>query len=121
LAVLNVLRLVQNNGIEPQLSIALGIAPDQGVARYHHVLLRNPLKIGMPLRPMQREDLKSGGELPCLRNPVEHQAGGTHDQHRLDRRLLSAHPLPESQRLHCFTQPHFIGQDPSETMLSEKS
>ena len=138
LAILDVLRLVERDGVKFESAIFCRIAADQRVAGHYNVARLNLLKPRMPVRPVQRENFHFRRKFFRLGHPVEDEARRANDQMRLrssrgDEALIfspfalnfsmsfltsAATSLNKRQCLQRFTQTHFVGENAAESVFA---
>lgn len=80
--VLDVLRLVEDQQVEPPLAQLGGVAWQQGIGGQHQVVLVDAGEVAAPAGAVQGQHAQIGGEALGLVQPVGDQAGGHHHQRR---------------------------------------
>ena len=121
LAVFDVLCFVQDDGVEFDRSILLGIATDEGVRRNDNIMRCSFGKALLPVGAGEREHFQLRSEFLRFEQPVENEAGRTNDQAGAIRfQPFGVGGLNESQRLQCFSQAHLVGEDSAEAVSAQK-
>ena len=114
LGVLDVLRLVQDDGAEGEFLERSEVAAQQRVVGDNEIVLRNLLPQGVAMLARgEQQHLHAGDELLRLALPVEDDARGADDEAGRGAPFL-AQVLHPRERLHGLAQAHVIGQQRAE-------
>lgn len=108
--VLDVLRLVEDQQVEPPLAQLGGVAWQQGIGGQHQVVLVDAGEVAAPTGAVQGQHAQIGSEALGLVQPVGDQAGGHHHQRRRVKPPGLLFQEHVGQRLQGLAQPHVVGQ-----------
>ena len=121
-AVLDVLRLVEDDRREGQVAVELDVAAQQRVGGDDEVELGELLEVLVALRAAHREDLDAGREVLGLVRPVVDEAGRADDDGGLAGVLgVDARQREPGERLERLAEAHFVREDAAEAVGLEEA
>ena len=120
LGVLDVLRLVEDDGVPGHRGHFLLQIAELGVVRDHEIGLgaRGLESGGIARAALQRAHAQAGGEVRALGEPVVRDALRADDERGM-RRVFPAQPKQPREGLHGFAQAHVVGEDAAEVIRRE--
>ena len=116
--VFDVLRFIQHHHVPAGLEPALAVALQQRIRRDDDVMVVQAVGQLMPVFAVQHQAAQVGAKARGLALPIAHQADRRHDQRRVFQAAGVFFNLDVDQGLQRFAQPHVVGQDAAQTVLT---